>query len=70
MNESNIAGISVRGIIVLFLVIVFGITIFTDIKNDALNSLVLGAVGWYFGQKSPQPSNSSETQNNAPLKTS
>ena len=70
MNESKIAGISVRAIIVLFLVIIFAITIFADIKNDALNSLVLGAIGWYFGQKSPQSSSNSETSNSTNTKNS
>lgn len=51
-NESNIAGISVRAIIVLFLILVFGVSVFMEIKNDALNSVVMAAIGWYFGQKS------------------
>jgi hypothetical protein len=66
MNESNIGGVSVRAIIVLFLVLVFTITVFTSYKNDVLNSLVMAAVGWYFGQKTPSngPTNtdSSPTQ--------
>jgi len=72
MNESNIAGISVRAIIVLFLVLIFAITVFfTSLKNDALNSMVMAAVGWYFGQKSSQVSNSSvESSNNTPPKIS
>jgi hypothetical protein len=51
-NESNIAGISVRAIVVLFLILVFGVSVFMEIKNDALNSVVMAAIGWYFGQKS------------------
>jgi len=66
MNESNIGGVSVRAIIVLFLVLVFTITVFTSYKNDVLNSLVMAAVGWYFGQKTlsnvPTNTDSSPTQ--------
>ena len=53
MNESNIGGVSIRAILVLLLVTVFLISIFTSFKNDTLNALTTGAVGWYFGQKSP-----------------
>ena len=70
MNESNIAGISVRAIIVLFLVVIFAVTVFTSVKNDALNSLVMAAVGWYFGQKSPQSSSNSEASNSTNTKNS
>ena len=71
MNESTIAGVSVRAIIVLFLVVIFAITIFTSVKNDALNSLVMAAVGWYFGQKSPQSHNNPvEVSDNTPPKIS
>lgn len=51
-NESNIGGVSVRAIIVFTLIVIFSTTVFLEIKNDALNSLVMAAVGWYFGQKS------------------
>ena len=51
-SESNIAGISVRAIVVLFLILVFGISVFMELKNETLNSVVMAAVGWYFGQKS------------------
>jgi hypothetical protein len=50
-NESNIGGVSVRAIIVFTLIVIFSTTVFLEIKNDALNSLVMAAVGWYFGQK-------------------
>jgi hypothetical protein len=71
MNESTIAGVSVRAIIVLFLVVIFAITIFTSVKNDALNSLVMAAIGWYFGQKSPQSHNNDvEVSDNTPPKIS
>jgi len=68
MNESTIAGVSVRAIIVLFLVVIFAITVFTSVKNDALNSLVMAAVGWYFGQR--YPNNSVEVSDNTPPKIS
>lgn len=51
-NESTIAGVSVRAIIVLLLIVVFSISVFTNINNEALNSVVMAAIGWYFGQKS------------------
>ncbi len=51
-NESNIGGVSVRAIIVFTLIVIFSTTVFLEIKNEALNSLVMAAVGWYFGQKS------------------
>jgi hypothetical protein len=54
-NESNIGGVSVRAIIVFTLIVIFSTTVFLEIKNDALNSLVMAAVGWYFGQKSVAP---------------
>lgn len=59
-NESNIGGVSVRAIIVFTLIVIFSTTVFLEIKNDALNSLVMAAVGWYFGQKSVD----SDTKNN------
>jgi len=68
MNESTIAGVSVRAIIVLFLVVIFAVTVFTSVKNDALNSLVMAAVGWYFGQRSPN--NSVGISDNTPPKIS
>jgi hypothetical protein len=51
-NESNIGGVSVRAIIVFTLILIFSTTVFLEIKNDALNSLVMATIGWYFGQKS------------------
>jgi hypothetical protein len=51
-NESNIGGVSVRAIIVFTLIVIFSATVFLEIKNDALNSLVMASIGWYFGQKS------------------
>jgi hypothetical protein len=51
-NESNIGGVSVRAIIVFTLIVIFSTTVFLEIKNDALNSLVMATIGWYFGQKS------------------
>ena len=59
-NESNVAGISVRAIIVFTLIVVFSTTVFLDIKNDALNSLVMASVGWYFGQKFNETKNTTE----------
>jgi hypothetical protein len=55
MNESNIYGVSVRAIIVLLLVAIFTVTVFTTYKSDTLNNLVMATVGWYFGQKTQQP---------------
>lgn len=56
-NESSIYGISIRGIIVLFLILVFGISVFLKINNESLNSVVMAVIGWYFGQKSNGNSN-------------
>ena len=50
-SESSIGGISVRAIIVLFLIVVFAVTVFMKITNEALNSVVMAVIGWYFGQK-------------------
>lgn len=50
-NESSLCGISVRAIIVLSLVLIFGISVFFKINSETLNSLVMAAIGWYFGQK-------------------
>lgn len=50
-NESSICGISIRGIIVLFLILVFGISVFLKINSESLNSVVMAVIGWYFGQK-------------------
>jgi hypothetical protein len=50
-SESNIGGISVRAIIVLFLIVVFAIAVFMKINSEALNSVVMAVIGWYFGQK-------------------
>ena len=49
--ESNIGGVSVRAIIVLFLLVVFATAVFLKINSETLNSVVMAAVGWYFGQK-------------------
>jgi hypothetical protein len=51
-SESSIGGISVRAIIVLFLIVVFAVAVFMKITNEALNSVVMAVIGWYFGQKS------------------
>jgi hypothetical protein len=51
-SESSIGGISVRAIIVLFLILVFAIAVFMKLNNEALNSVVMAVIGWYFGQKS------------------
>ena len=51
-NESSIGGVSVRAIIVLFLILVFGISVFLKINSESLNSVVMAVIGWYFGQKS------------------
>lgn len=51
-SESSIGGISVRAIIVLFLILVFAVAVFMKINNEALNSVVMAVIGWYFGQKS------------------
>jgi hypothetical protein len=66
LSESNIGGVSLRAIIVLFLLVVFSIAIFLKINSEALNSIVMAAVGWYFGQKSnstpkPETDNSPKT---------
>jgi hypothetical protein len=62
-SESSIGGISVRAIIVLFLIVVFAVAVFMKINNEALNSVVMAAIGWYFGQKSNGSSNKpAETQ--------
>jgi hypothetical protein len=50
-DESSVGGVSVRAIIVLTLVVIFGISIFFKINSETLNSLVMAAIGWYFGQK-------------------
>jgi len=50
-SESTIGGISVRAIIVLFLILVFAVAVFMKITNEALNSVVMAVIGWYFGQK-------------------
>ena len=49
--ESNIGGVSVRAIIVLFLLVVFATAVFLKINSETLNSVVMAAIGWYFGQK-------------------
>lgn len=51
VSESNIKGVSIRAIIVLFLILVFPVAIFMKINNEALNSVVMAVIGWYFGQK-------------------
>ena len=51
-SESSIGGVSVRAIIVLFLILVFAVAVFMKITNEALNSVVMAVIGWYFGQKS------------------
>ena len=62
-SESSIGGISVRAIIVLFLIVVFAVAVFMKINNEALNSVVMAVIGWYFGQKSNGNSNKpTETQ--------
>lgn len=50
-SESSIKGISIRAIIVFTLVVMFGVTVFMKIDNQALNSIVISAVSYYFGQK-------------------
>jgi len=50
-DESSVGGVSVRAIIVLSLVLIFGISVFFKINSETLNSLVMAAIGWYFGQK-------------------
>lgn len=50
-NESNIAGVSVRAIIVLALLGAFGASVFLGKSNDALTALTTAGIGWYFGQK-------------------
>lgn len=57
ISESNIKGVSVRAIIVLFLIVVFAVATFMKINNEALNSVVMAVIGWYFGQKSNGNSN-------------
>jgi hypothetical protein len=49
--ESNIGGVSVRAIIVLFLLVVFATAVFLKINSETLNSVVMATIGWYFGQK-------------------
>ena len=56
-SESSIGGISVRAIIVLFLIVVFAVAVFMKINNEALNSVVMAVIGWYFGQKNNGNSN-------------
>ncbi len=51
MNESNIKGVSIRGIIVLVLIVVFSVSVFMGIKHDTLNNIIMAVIGWYFGQK-------------------
>lgn len=58
-NESTIGGVSVRAIIVLTLVVIFGASLFFNINSETLNSLVMASIGWYFGQKN----NTTETPN-------
>jgi hypothetical protein len=58
-SESTIGGISVRAIIVLFLILVFAVAVFMKITNEALNSVVMAVIGWYFGQKGNSNSNKS-----------
>ena len=60
VSESNIKGVSVRAIIVLFLIIVFAVAVFMKINNEALNSVVMAVIGWYFGQKSTTSSKPTE----------
>ena len=50
-NESNIAGVSIRAIIVLALLSVFAASVFLGKSNDALTALTTAGIGWYFGQK-------------------
>jgi len=57
ISESNIKGVSIRAIIVLFLILVFAVAVFMKINNEALNSVVMAVIGWYFGQKSNRNSN-------------
>jgi hypothetical protein len=44
-SESSICGISIRAIIVLFLILVFGISVFLKINSELLNSVVMAVVG-------------------------
>lgn len=60
-NESNIGGISVRAIIVLFLILVFGASVFLKINSESLNSVVMAVIGWYFGQKTSTSSTATST---------
>lgn len=58
-SESSIKGISIRAIIVFTLVIIFGVTVFMGIDNQALNSMALTAISFYFGQKTASQTPSS-----------
>jgi hypothetical protein len=60
-SESNIGGISIRAIIVLFLIVVFAVAVFMKINSEALNSVVMAVIGWYFGQKSNGVNNNGGT---------
>ncbi len=57
--ESNIGGVSVRAIIVLFLLVVFATAVFLKINSETLNSVVMATIGWYFGQKTNSNSDTS-----------
>lgn len=63
VSESSIKGISVRAIIVLVLIFVFSISVFFKINNEALNSVVMATIGWYFGQKGNGNGNSNGSGN-------
>lgn len=64
ISESNIKGVSIRAIIVLFLILVFAVAVFMKINNEALNSVVMAVIGWYFGQKSNGNSNGGTAKTN------
>lgn len=49
--ESNIGGVSIRAIIVLTLILIFGASIFLKLESETLNNVVMATIGWYFGQK-------------------
>ena len=71
ISESNIKGVSIRAIIVLFLIVVFAVAIFMKINNEALNSVVMAVIGWYFGQKNnnvtPKEVTVEKTEGNQPF---
>jgi hypothetical protein len=67
VSESNIKGVSIRAIIVLFLIVVFAIAVFMKINNEALNSVVMAVIGWYFGQKSTNGNSNGGTAKNAEI---